>query len=114
MIGIAISSLCVGIFDVKQYLHLQVRDPLAPFTFRWSDSRNSWFLIFLGIIRYAGVLIALCCATDLELQYWRLLVHHGAYTNSSDLFLAELLFYNLGTVVERRFGSVKFAVSIIH
>ncbi|KDQ64190.1 hypothetical protein JAAARDRAFT_218868 [Jaapia argillacea MUCL 33604] len=42
-------------------------------------------------------------------QYWRLLVHHLAYSNSSDLFLAELLLYNVGVHIERAFGSVKFA-----
>ncbi|KJA29654.1 hypothetical protein HYPSUDRAFT_31612 [Hypholoma sublateritium FD-334 SS-4] len=42
-------------------------------------------------------------------QYWRLITHHLAFSNSSDLFLGELLLYNVGVHVERRFGSVKFA-----
>jgi len=42
-------------------------------------------------------------------QYWRLATHHVAFSSSSDLLLAELLFYNVGINVERQFGSVKFA-----
>jgi hypothetical protein len=37
-------------------------------------------------------------------------VHHAAYANTSDLFVAELLFLNAGTIVERRLGSLKYAV----
>ncbi|KIJ69871.1 hypothetical protein HYDPIDRAFT_171835 [Hydnomerulius pinastri MD-312] len=42
-------------------------------------------------------------------QYWRLLTHHLAFSNSSDLLLAELLLYGVGINIERQFGSVKFA-----
>ncbi|KIM46525.1 hypothetical protein M413DRAFT_17145 [Hebeloma cylindrosporum] len=42
-------------------------------------------------------------------QYWRLLIHHLAFSNSSDLFLAELILYNVGVQIERQFGSIKFA-----
>ncbi|EPQ58968.1 hypothetical protein GLOTRDRAFT_113815 [Gloeophyllum trabeum ATCC 11539] len=42
-------------------------------------------------------------------QYWRLFGHHVAYSNSSDLFLAEIILYNVSVPVERAFGSVKFA-----
>ncbi|KAF9478667.1 hypothetical protein BDN70DRAFT_31121 [Pholiota conissans] len=42
-------------------------------------------------------------------QYWRLLTHHLAFSNSSDLFIGVLLFYNVAIHIERRFGSVKFA-----
>ncbi|TFY78708.1 hypothetical protein EWM64_g5305 [Hericium alpestre] len=42
-------------------------------------------------------------------QFWRLLAHHVAYTNSSELFVWELLLYNTGIHIERQFGSVKFA-----
>ncbi|EGO27949.1 hypothetical protein SERLADRAFT_462266 [Serpula lacrymans var. lacrymans S7.9] len=42
-------------------------------------------------------------------QYWRLVAHHFAFSNSSDLLLAELLLYNVGVQVERQFGTVKFA-----
>ncbi|KZT29415.1 hypothetical protein NEOLEDRAFT_1085321 [Neolentinus lepideus HHB14362 ss-1] len=42
-------------------------------------------------------------------QYWRLFVHHIAYSNSSDLFLAEIILYSVSVNVERAFGSVKFA-----
>ncbi|VDB97119.1 unnamed protein product [Peniophora sp. CBMAI 1063] len=42
-------------------------------------------------------------------QYWRLLTHHLIYANSSELFIWELLLYNLGVSVERSFGSAKYA-----
>ncbi|EJD01385.1 uncharacterized protein FOMMEDRAFT_88708 [Fomitiporia mediterranea MF3/22] len=42
-------------------------------------------------------------------QYWRLLVHHLAFTNSSELLLAEILLYNVSVPIERMFGSSKFA-----
>ncbi|KAI6024469.1 hypothetical protein EDC04DRAFT_2574008 [Pisolithus marmoratus] len=42
-------------------------------------------------------------------QYWRLVTHHLAFSNSSDLLLAELLLYGVGVNIERQFGSVKFA-----
>ncbi|KAF8897894.1 hypothetical protein BD779DRAFT_1714303 [Infundibulicybe gibba] len=42
-------------------------------------------------------------------QYWRLGVHHLAFSSSSDLLIAELILFNIGVHVERRFGSVKFA-----
>ncbi|THH14306.1 hypothetical protein EW146_g6017 [Bondarzewia mesenterica] len=44
----------------------------------------------------------------LQDQYWRLLVHHLAYSNSSELFIWELILYNVGVNIERQFGSVKF------
>lgn len=47
-------------------------------------------------------------------QYWRLAAHHLAFSNSSDLFVAELVLYNVGVQVERQFGSIKFAVSPAH
>ncbi|KAF9450931.1 hypothetical protein P691DRAFT_664232 [Macrolepiota fuliginosa MF-IS2] len=46
-------------------------------------------------------------------QYWRLMTQYLAYQNSSDLFLAELLLYNVGIHIERRFGSVKFASFLV-
>lgn len=42
-------------------------------------------------------------------QYWRLLTHHLACQTFSDLFVTELLVYNVGVQIERFFGSVKFA-----
>lgn len=42
-------------------------------------------------------------------QYWRLLTHTLAFSNSSDLLLAELLLYVVAVHIERQFGSVKFA-----
>lgn len=51
-------------------------------------------------------------ADDLERsQYWRLPVHHLAFSNSSELLLAELVLYHVAIPVERMFGSSKFAVS---
>ncbi|KAF7302266.1 DSC E3 ubiquitin ligase complex subunit 2 [Mycena indigotica] len=74
MVSLAISSLLVGVFDVKHYFHLQ----LVP-----------------HISRYY--------------QYWRLPTHHLAFSSSGDLFIAELILFNIGVQVERQFGSLKFA-----
>ncbi|KAL5508196.1 hypothetical protein ACEPAH_5815 [Sanghuangporus vaninii] len=41
-------------------------------------------------------------------QYWRLLVHHLAFSSSSELLLAEILLYNISIPIERIFGSSKF------
>jgi membrane associated rhomboid family serine protease len=45
-------------------------------------------------------------------QYWRLISHHLAFINSSDLFVGELVLYHCGVGVERRWGSAKYAVCI--
>ncbi|KAJ7102662.1 hypothetical protein C8R43DRAFT_231999 [Mycena crocata] len=74
MVGIAMSSILVGVFDVKHYFHLQ----LVPHISR-------------------------------HYQYWRLGAHHLAFSNSSELFIAEILFYNIGVQIERQFGTLKFA-----
>jgi membrane associated rhomboid family serine protease len=74
MVGSAVSSILVGLFDFKHYFHLQ----LVPHV----SSHH---------------------------QYWRLLVHHLAFSNSTDLFLAEILLFNVGVLVERQFGSAKYA-----
>ncbi|PPQ67575.1 hypothetical protein CVT25_012069 [Psilocybe cyanescens] len=70
----AISSIFVGIFDVKHYVHLQFVPHISKYH-----------------------------------QYWRLISHHLAFSNSSDLFLAVLLLYNVGVHIERQFGSIKYA-----
>lgn len=44
-------------------------------------------------------------------QYWRLLAHHLAFTNSSELFLGVLLLFFTSPAVERTLGSRKYAVS---
>ncbi|KAI5893590.1 uncharacterized protein SCHCODRAFT_02256803 [Schizophyllum commune H4-8] len=69
----ALTSIAVGLFDVKHYFHLQ----LVPHISR-------------------------------DHQYWRLGAHHLAFTSSTDLFLAVLLFFYVGVEVERQFGSVKY------
>ncbi|KAF8214190.1 hypothetical protein K438DRAFT_1915257 [Mycena galopus ATCC 62051] len=74
MVGIAMTSILVGVFDVKHYFHLQ----LVPHISR-------------------------------HYQYWRLGVHHLAFSNSSDLFIAEILLFNIGIPIERHFGTLKFA-----
>ncbi|KAH6914716.1 hypothetical protein BKA70DRAFT_1510167 [Coprinopsis sp. MPI-PUGE-AT-0042] len=74
ILGVAVSSITVGVFDVKHYFHLQ----LVPHM-----SRHH--------------------------QYWRLLTHNLAFSNSSDLFLGILILSSVGVQVERHFGSVKFA-----
>ncbi|KAG6902474.1 hypothetical protein C0995_016336 [Termitomyces sp. Mi166 len=67
MMGYGVTSILVGLFDVKHYFHL---------------------------------------------QYWRLVLHHLAFSSSSDLFIAQLLLFNAGVQVERQFGSIKFATAI--
>ncbi|KZT05568.1 uncharacterized protein LAESUDRAFT_681043 [Laetiporus sulphureus 93-53] len=78
MIGIALTSIAVGIFDVKHYMHLQIVPHISKYH-----------------------------------QYWRLFAHHVACANSSDLFLIELLLYNVGVQIERSFGSAKFSSFIV-
>jgi len=46
-------------------------------------------------------------------QYWRLIVHHSAFSNSSELFLWELILYNIGITIERQFGGVKYASFLV-
>ncbi|KAI5828491.1 hypothetical protein K523DRAFT_307149 [Schizophyllum commune Tattone D] len=70
----ALTSIAVGLFDVKHYFHLQ----LVPHISR--DHQ----------------------------QYWRLGAHHLAFTSSTDLFIAVLLFFYVGVEVERQFGSIKY------
>jgi len=74
MVGLALSSIAAGIFDVKHHLHLQLVPHLSK-----------------------------------HYQYWRIFSHQLACSNSSDLFLSELLLYNAAIHIERSFGSVKFA-----
>lgn len=45
-------------------------------------------------------------------QFWRLVTHDFCFANSAELLLGLLIVYNCGTMVERFFGSVKFAVSV--
>jgi hypothetical protein len=44
-------------------------------------------------------------------QYWRLLTWQLCYTNSTEVLFAAMTFYNM-RVIERLWGSRKFAVSI--
>lgn len=44
-------------------------------------------------------------------QYWRLLTNQLAFTNSSELFLCQILLYNVAVGIERTFGSLKYFVS---
>jgi len=46
-------------------------------------------------------------------QYWRLLTHHLAFSNSSELFLGEILLYNVAVNTERMFGSLKFGSFVV-
>ncbi|KAI0939895.1 hypothetical protein AcW1_004766 [Taiwanofungus camphoratus] len=78
MLGIALTSITAGIFDIKHYLHLQLDPHISK-----------------------------------HHQYWRLLTHHIACANSSDLFLVELMLYNVGVQIERSFGSAKYASFIL-
>ncbi|KAI0638461.1 hypothetical protein C8Q77DRAFT_1215258 [Trametes polyzona] len=46
-------------------------------------------------------------------QYWRLLVHQLVCGSSSDLTLVELFLYNASILIERAFGSVKYASFLV-
>lgn len=46
-------------------------------------------------------------------QWYRLISQYFAFTNSSELFLALLLFYNAGVKVERTFGTFKYASFLV-
>ncbi|KNZ76449.1 UBA domain-containing protein 14, partial [Termitomyces sp. J132] len=78
MMTYGLTSILVGLFDVKHYFHLQ----LVPHL-----SRHH--------------------------QYWRLVLHHLAFSSSSDLFIAQLLLFNAGIQVERQFGSIKYASFVV-
>ena len=115
MMGYALTSIVCGVFDVKHYLHLQVRDFL--FTQGLSDNviissaRSTYFAPSSGndMFPRVGEPNTLTPTT----QYWRLAAHHVAFSSSSDLLLSELLLYGVGINIERQFGSVKFAVGTL-
>lgn len=46
-------------------------------------------------------------------QYWRFLSHHAAFSNSSELFVWELILYYTGVSIERQFGCVKYASFLV-
>ncbi|EFP84137.2 hypothetical protein PGT21_033625 [Puccinia graminis f. sp. tritici] len=48
-----------------------------------------------------------------DFQFWRILTHHTACSNSADLFLIVLILWNVSVTVERRFGTVKYASYLI-
>ena len=99
MLGLALSSIAIGIFDFKHYMHLQ----LVPHI-------SKYYQVSLQLLRTIARTEAQ--NVDFSTQYWRLFSHHLACANSSDLLLAELLLYNVAVRIERTFGSVKFAVSL--
>ena len=116
MIVFALTSLIASIFDIKHYLHLQVS--FIYLLQQLSDAYNNhWALIQAHTSSYSTS-SSECKERRLRIvvhhinlnQYWRLLAHHVAFSNSSDLLLAELLLYNVSIPVERMFGSSKFAV----
>ena len=44
-------------------------------------------------------------------QLWRLVLHHFAFANSTELFLGVLLLFYTSIAIERLFGSLKYGVS---
>lgn len=94
MIFLGLTSVAVGIFDIKHNAHLQ----LVP---HLSKHHQVMTLLLSRVID----------SIMLE-QYWRLFVHHLACASSSDLFVVELLLYNAAVHIERAFGTVKYAVNI--
>ncbi|KAI7933096.1 hypothetical protein MJO28_005478 [Puccinia striiformis f. sp. tritici] len=47
-----------------------------------------------------------------DFQFWRMFTHHTACSNSADLFLIVLILWHTSVTVERRFGTVKYAVRL--
>jgi hypothetical protein len=110
--AIAVSSVTVAIFDVKYNFHLQVR--ILPSRSILQHRRLVVSARTTPLKRPPGrdkSAVDLCAQPHLLMQYWRLLVHHAAFSNSSELFLWELILYNIGVDIERQFGGVKYAVS---
>ncbi|KAG7097413.1 hypothetical protein E1B28_004760 [Marasmius oreades] len=77
-IGLALTSIVVGLFDVKYYFHLQLIPHISS-----------------------------------HHQYWRLFTRNLAFSSSGDLLLAELIIFNVGILVERHFGTLKFASFVL-
>nr|XP_019013389.1 uncharacterized protein I206_01455 [Kwoniella pini CBS 10737]OCF52170.1 hypothetical protein I206_01455 [Kwoniella pini CBS 10737] len=46
-------------------------------------------------------------------QFWRIIIHPFAFTNSTELLIGEILLYNIGVSIERAFGSRKYASFIL-
>ncbi|TFK72019.1 hypothetical protein BDN72DRAFT_816616 [Pluteus cervinus] len=82
MVASALTSILVGLFDIKHYFHLQ-------------------YVPHLSRHHQAGAIP--------RHLYWRLAVHHLAFSNSSELFVSEIILGSVGVQIERQFGSVKFA-----
>jgi len=78
----------------------------AVYLILFSLSRTS-----LATIRYENRNLNGQCIRII-IQYWRLISHQLAFSNSADFFLAQLLLYSVGRHVERQFGSVKYAASL--
>lgn len=95
MLGIALTSVAAGIFDLKHYLNLQ----LVPHISKHHQVRHT----VLPAVKIQFTL-------TVPLKYWRLLVYHLVCGSSSDLLLVETYLYNVSICVERAFGSVKYAV----
>ncbi|KAF7294159.1 CUE domain-containing protein [Mycena chlorophos] len=96
MAGIALTSILVGVFDVKHYFHLQVR------SHSYRISRNT--------TRFVVPMAPTLAKTA---QYWRLPLHHLAFSSSGELFVGEILLFNTAIQVERQFGSQKFASFVV-
>lgn len=116
MMGYALTSIVCGIFDVKHHLHLQVWISYSSIRFFLTAPYSQ---LVPHISRHHQVMIhSLAKIAQPEtippvVQYWRLVTHHLAFSNSSDLLVAQLLLYGVGINIERQFGSVKYAVCTI-
>lgn len=93
MLGLGINSLLAGSLQLKPYIHLQ-----------WLPHLTKHLQVWTRNIHFTHTDARSLC------QWWRLITSQLAFTNSSDLFLAELVLYNVSVTLERVFGSSKFAV----
>lgn len=114
MVALAVSSISVGIFDVKHYFNVQARRNCPPLL------QSSLTMSHPACPPYFPTISSNCSISITFLrsqctsQYWRLVTHFLAFANSSELFLAEILLYNSAVPVERQFGSVKFGVRSLY
>jgi hypothetical protein len=81
MMVVGISSLAVSLLDIKPYFHLQIVPHMTQYHQVGRRPRTQ--------------------GRKADAQLWRILVHPFAFANSTELFMAELVLYNVGVSIER-------------
>lgn len=95
MLFIGSCSLLASILNYKQIFHLQLSPHITI--------HHQVGIPFLAHLWR--------CSLAYHDQFWRLFASHCAFTNSGELFFGLLLLYSM-RVIERQFGSAKYAVWI--